>query len=440
MPDASTEAAPRVETAAETAIPVALGVIALLAGTIFLWQYGEKVNLSASVSLLDVLTGAILLTLVGLLVTQRRIRFAPYQVAFGLFLAGTLPAVFRTEPPLMALSPFGKYALFLLLSLAAASAVGSVGDVVMSCRLLFLSSLVPVAYAMYELLLGQGVIQQGYHMPTGGYHHPGIFAYSLLFLVPVCLFLMDTEFAAREQWVWAVVFLALAILIILTFRRNVWVGLLFVLVGRNALKKKWLTLMAIPAVLLALVVASPAFRTRLGDFFNLGEKVLAGESILVPANDPLFSGRFGVIRANLVEFRDAPTAVNILGGGFERTVINSARHGITIGGHNIYLILLIDCGLLGLSLYALAHALMAALAIRLYLSPVHFIHAFGTMSLILIGLFLLVGLGTHISYNLIPGVFIYGIVGGLMVAMWGVDAKLRLARWQLCLKSHAKHS
>ncbi len=83
---------------------------------------------------------------------------------------------------------------------------------------------------------------------------------------------------------------------------------------------------------------------------------------------------------------------------------------------------------------------MAALAIRLYVSPVHSIHAFGAMALIVIGLFLLVGLGTHISYNLIPGVFIYGIVGGLMVAMWGVDARLRLARWQLCLKNHAKHS
>ncbi|HOT00473.1 MAG TPA: hypothetical protein PLY66_05645 [Acidobacteriota bacterium] len=61
----------------------------------------------------------------------------------------------------------------------------------------------------------------------------------------------------------------------------------------------------------------------------------SGKTVLVPQNDPLFSGRFGVIRANRAEFRNAPTASNLQGGGVEHIVVNPERHGVSGGGHNI---------------------------------------------------------------------------------------------------------
>jgi O-antigen ligase len=410
-------------------------VIAFMAGSIFILQYAEKISISSALSLLDILTGSILLSLIAMIILRWNVRIASFQVVYALFLVALLPAIFRTQPLSAAFSPFGKYLLFLLLTLAVASLIHSRRDVSRVCQALFVSSLVPVAYSLYEIFMGEGVIQKGFHMPTGGYHHPGIFAYSILFLVPASLYLMETEKNERRKILWMVVLFLLVTLIVLTFRRNVWGGLLFVLVFWNVLKKKWLPLAVIPLVIVLLFLFNQSFRTRLEDYFSLAQKMLSGESILVPQNDLLFSGRIGVIRANMEEYSAAPVSVNMFGGGFEQTVNNSQKHGIRIGGHNIYLILLIDSGLLGLILYMIFHIFLVFVALRLYLSPFRWVHAFGTMSLLYIGLFLLVGMGTHIAYNLIPGVFTYGIVSGLMVSVWGEDVKLRLASKYLCIKN-----
>jgi len=397
-------------------------------------QYAEKVHISTNVSLLDGLVGFIIIFFMLSLLAARFIpAFAFHIVYLGLLIFMLWPLM-QCESLLSELSQYGKYVLYFLMTLCVTVFINQKKQFLSFIRCIFISFTIPVLISVYEMVTHSGMVDRGFHMFTGGYHHPGIIAYSFLFLVPLTLFFIGYEGKKSTRIIWVLVFLFLIIMIVLTYRRNVWGGLLILLLAWSFLRKKWSSILAVFIFFISLLVFSPTLRSRLDDHTYLVQKVLSGEKILIPQNDHIFSARMGLLRVNFEEFEKSPLSDQLFGAGFGRTIEYSHKHGIPIGGHNIYLVFLVDTGFVGLVLFLLSQILLLFQAFNLFLSQNRLAHNFGLTGIIYILLFLFVGMGTHITYNLIPGVFIYGAVCGLMFSLIGIDRRLNIVKRYLCVK------
>jgi len=413
--------------------------IYLLYALLFTIQYTEKVHLSSSISLLDSTIGFIIIFFMLSLLIARCIPVFTFHIVYlGLLIFMLWPLV-QSESLLSELSQYGKYVLYFLMTLCISIFIKQKGQFLSLLKCFFISFTIPALISVHELVTSSGRINKGFHIITGGYNHLGIIGYSFLFLVPLTLFFIGYEEKKSNRIIWILVFLFLIVIIILTYRRNVWGGLLLLLLAWSFLRKKWVSILAVFIFFISLMVFSPTLRSRLDDHKLLMQKVLSGEKILIPQNDTIFSGRLGLLRANFEEFDKSPVSDRLCGAGFGRTIEYSRKHGIMIGGHNIYLVFLVDTGVVGLLLFILSQILLLFQAFALYLSQNRLAHNFGLIGIIYILVFLFVGMGTHITYNLIPGVFIYGAVCGLMFSLFGIDRRLNIVKRYLCVKKKRAH-
>ena len=100
------------------------------------------------------------------------------------------------------------------------------------------------------------------------------------------------------------------------------------------------------------------------------------------------------------------------------------------GGHNIYLPLLIDFGLINFSLFMLLFGMLYHKAFLLVKSENTLNSRFGTICVSVITGYLVMGLGTHIFYHMSSGVWLFWGIQGAMMGLLSEEEHRR--KLQIC--------
>lgn len=293
----------------------------------------------------------------------------------------------------------------------------------LSCMLFCL--VIPGAIGCWEILTGTTRIHGtvGYPMPWAFFHHPGVIAYGFITLLPVALFKRSLASGFKSKTFWTSVAILMIVFIYFTYRRTVWLGLIiqlfmwFLLFQKTKYKfiNSYLTTLLLIAVFIFGTLLTFSFQDRLGDiatFFNNIPAVFTSDQY-----NYLFTGRWEFFRGYLIYITNQPVINMILGNGVGSTAYAAWSAAQSAGGaHNCYAILLIEFGLISLILYMVVAFFLYWKSLRLLRSNDSFNRQYAKFFMTLLTSYLVMGLGTHIFYELTSGVWIFwGIVAGLLV-------------------------
>jgi len=288
----------------------------------------------------------------------------------------------------------------------------------LNCMLL--SSLVPGSIFIWQILTGSTELnpRTGYHFANAFFHHPGVFAYYLLFCFPLCLFKYSQSRSRNEKYFWILILLIFLILIYFTYRRGVWLGLFaqlftyFFLFQNIKHKMIYSYILVSIIILLSFTQLAYTFVDRFSDistfYYNLPEALQTNRY------DELFSGRWRFFRTNIMYLVNQPIINFMFGNGIEATFYASEKMGGFGGGHNIYLILLVDYGVIAFLAYTFFIVLLFSKLIRLSTSVDLFVSDYSRSITALLVSYLIMGIVTHVLYRLAANWILWGLIGSLL--------------------------
>jgi len=293
---------------------------------------------------------------------------------------------------------------------------------------MLLSMTIPCSMALWQIISENTVyLWHGrYHVADAFLSHPGVFAYGLGLLFPVTLFMTSLPGSKRRQLFWIAVTCFQIILIYLTYRRNVWIGITIQLLVWGALNKMWRLATISSLVFLLLLVCFNidlyVFEERFNDLYVFIANL--GDSDLLYSNhyDRLMSGRVGIVKANITAFIESDWLHRLIGHGFGQADINPFSPILGLkGSHNIYLSLVVDCGIIGLFLYLALLGLILKRAWGLLSSSNLYIKNFSKSYIALIASYLVMGMATHLFHKLTTGVWLFWCFTALLLSCNKLD-------------------
>lgn len=202
-------------------------------------------------------------------------------------------------------------------------------------------SFVPPAFLGYaQLLTGGGIFKAGFVRIFSTFVHPNPFALYLVIIVAVFLPLAFTR--SRMGLLARLIVLASGPLILGTYARFAWAGLLIVMTCVGLLRYRALLFLAIP--LLVLVGLIPEVQMRLADPLggSFADRIRLWTGLYQQWIEAATSG--GTMTSSVISI------VGGLGPGASTLLIERVRGG-TIPPHNDFIRILVDYGALGLLLY-----------------------------------------------------------------------------------------
>jgi hypothetical protein len=289
---------------------------------------------------------------------------------------------------------------------------------------ILLSIIIPSMVMIYQLCIGQthSRWQGAYEISRAGFHHGNVISYALVFCFPIAVYNMIKTKSSRDKLLWLFVAVTVIVLIFFTYRRTVWVGLMVQFVGFYIFAEKGRTRILLGYGVFAGVVALfmveiyPVFLERFSEvlvFFSSIPNVFTSDKF-----DYLFSGRWGLFRVYFSFISKEGLYSLIFGNGVGSTHYAAYLGGKSIGGHNSYLILLLDYGLISLSLFT-ALLLMLFRRARLFarLSDVDS-SRYGKFFLIVLASYIVMSLATHLIYFLTSGIWIFFSIAGMLSGIY----------------------
>lgn len=215
-------------------------------------------------------------------------------------------------------------------------------------RIVFLSSVVPIGYAILEKLLGNAQFygSEGFRL-QGVFFHPNVLGFYAVLMISVCLLIIKIKIKVFNRIV--INTIALYILIIFTVllftkTRSAWIGcFVFMFLYGAFFEKKYLVYMSI---FIALALCVPEVQDRLS---NVSE----GEAVWGHGQLNSYSWRQLIWHDGLSWMQPSKY---IFGYGLDSFKANSEKFftlysGQLMGAHNIYVELFFEVGALGLFSY-----------------------------------------------------------------------------------------
>ncbi len=313
-------------------------------------------------------------------------------------------------------------------------------NTLLNCMLL--SLLVPASLFSYQIITGETIFnyRTGYSFATAYFHHPGVIAYALVFHFPISLLKLYNSTSIRDKIFWVVIIMIFLCLIYFTYRRGAWLALLFQLsiyfffLQKNKFKISFLYLSLFLIFIFSFTTISSIFIDRFSDVTILFDNFWM--SIETHTYDDLFSGRWGFYRSNFIYLFNQPIFNMLFGNGIGATYFIPAKLGVAGGGHNIYLILLIDYGIIGFLAYiSFLFAIFIKLLGSLH-SPNPFISSFSKMLITLFISYLIIGMVTHVLYSNAPNWLFFGLLGAFLGVDNSSKNKLVMHKQQYILKNY----
>ena len=291
---------------------------------------------------------------------------------------------------------------------------------------------VPGVFGFWEILNGTTKIHgtAGYPMPWAFFHHPGVVAYGFVCLLPVALFKHSEAVGFISKTFWTVSATLMVIFLYFTYRRTVWVGLIvqlfmwFFLFQKNKHRFIYSFLGALLCIGIFIfgTQSNISFVNRLGDiatFFNNIPDVFTSDRF-----NFLFTGRWGFFRGYLIYIANQPVINMILGNGVGSTAFASWSALQTEGGgHNCYAILFIEFGLLSFILYFTVVFFLYLKSFKLLRSKDSFNRQYAKLFMTLLTSYLVMGLGTHIFYELTSGIWVFWGLGGALLGLFVTETR-----------------
>jgi hypothetical protein len=283
-----------------------------------------------------------------------------------------------------------------------------------------LAIIIPSMVMVYQLCIGETVSrwQGAYQIARAGFHHGNVLAYALVFSFPISVYNYMKSKMRSDRMVWLSAAVIIVVLIFLTYRRTVWVGLVVQFFFLYLLAEKHRTRMLFGYATFVSVLAFsaldvvPVLAERFSDivvFFSNFPEVFTSDRY-----DYLFSGRWSFFRANLLYIFKQGIYSLAFGNGVGSTHYASALGGASGGDHNSYLILLIDFGLISLSLFiALIYGLFRRARLLSKSGNVESTR-YGKLFLVILGSYLAMSAATHLLYFLTSGIWIFFSIAGMM--------------------------
>lgn len=211
-------------------------------------------------------------------------------------------------------------------------------------RVMLWSSAAPVCWALLEWALGVDAQGDGLYRLQGSFSHPNIFAFYLVLMVALLLYLLRAAAPRpRQPWLLWAYMLLLLMLLVLTRTRSAWAGCLLLFVVYGVLAERRFLLYAVLAPALLLLDAD--VRGRLAD--------VAGGAYDQDGNLNSYAWRVLLWRAGL-RWMDGMHV--LYGYGLEAFRFYSPRFFPLQGQdswdpHNVYVQLYFETGAIGLAAY-----------------------------------------------------------------------------------------
>ena len=215
-------------------------------------------------------------------------------------------------------------------------------------RIILLSSVIPIGYALLEKFLGISHFRgtEGYRL-QGVFFHPNVLGFYSVLMISVCLLIMKTDIKIFNRLIKNIIpFFAILILavLLLTKTRSAWVGcFVFIVLYGLFFEKKYLLYMS---VIIGVALCIPDVQDRL---LNVSE----GEAVWGHGQLNSYSWRQLIWHDGLSWMKPSRY---IFGYGLDSFKDKSALFftlygGQPIGAHNIYVQLFFEVGFLGLAAY-----------------------------------------------------------------------------------------
>lgn len=253
--------------------------------------------------------------------------------------------VAHTEGFLYGMEHWLRIVSVLIVYALAAEVFNSAQHVPAVIKALAMAFLIPALFGFYQIASAHGGLGREVQPITGTFAVQGNFAVFLVFMLGVFLCYGLAHSGLRRAWALGIVG-ASVVLLVATYARTAWVGVMIFLLVIGVLKKRVFLVLA-PLVAVIAVIALPSVSSRLEGSFS--------------SSEGSFADRLGIWRTTgpaWLEYTSdsagpVSTAVNRLigtGPGSSQFLVSSA-YGMVNAEHNDFLTALFEYGIIGLTAY-----------------------------------------------------------------------------------------
>ncbi len=275
---------------------------------------------------------------------------------FGCFLFFSLVSVFFSESIGAGISSWLKmFQVFIILNLTILVVTGSGKElfekrVNLICWSVVVALIYPFVKFYYNFFSGHGRAMTGYIRYSMFGAHFNIFPYTLLVAFPFCLFLYSVSRSKAGKKIWFAFLGLISYTIFISYTRNVWIGFAILIMVWIIINKKYMLAYAFAGLFVTMMLLNHDIQERLKDIY-----LVFSSGNFFDMDPLLLSGRIGIWQKNLRYFLDESTLIEkMFGSGYDVYLkIRGYRSGRSGLEHNTYMSLLMNTGVVGLSLYIL---------------------------------------------------------------------------------------
>lgn len=224
---------------------------------------------------------------------------------------------------------------------------------------IFASAVIPIIFGLAQLLTGSGIATFGLHGRIyGTFAHPNVFAFfllTLIFLLSEQSIFSPTAFWQNRRLLRNFIFCALIILLLFTYTRAAWIGLIVFLLAIGIARSRCLLYALIAGLALFYLIFYPLNRWLIANYqYSLRTLPLIERLTSRDEDSDSIAWRLSLIQETAPIIRQRP----FLGHGYGTfPLVWEANRGIqhfwddSAEAHNDYLRLLLELGAIGLTLY-----------------------------------------------------------------------------------------
>ncbi len=345
-----------------------------------------------------------------------------YFLLLSLLICGFIPLALgnHTKASLDAVTAWAKFSSGFIMFFVFSSYITDKQKVEKVFFSLPFTLLLPGIYFFWQVITGDLTLMAKRLIPTAGFQNPHIITYAIVMILPTVMFKISLARDSIVRIRWFIIFIIMLIITYYSYARTGWLAVtteltIIILLHKNKKIKFFIIAM--------LLVCLPSFYflgllntalDKLADvyYFLLHiDKVWNSNSQEILG---LFTGRWGIWRADIKEFLHSNLLEILLGRGIGSAAFIAQKSGIYVAeAHNAYIILLIDFGLINFLLFLFLIFLMIIRAIRMIRSSDNFYMNIGKIWIVLIFGYSVLGMGTHIFYKLVTGVWLFWAICGI---------------------------